>query len=166
MVRRSRALDRAPFAERSDFFSNPSSRYRAGAAGAISITRRKPMARNRRQLSRRIGWIMRQQSLVIAFLTTMSLGASLDAQRTWNVDEANGVGTDFTDLPPALLAATHGDTILIRKGAYTPGSTNKGVSLLGEPGAVLRSSLGTFRVAGLPRGRTFVMKGLSNFATT
>ena len=38
----------------------------------------------------------------------------------WIVDAANGPGTSFTDLPPAIAAAQSGDTIIVRAGpAYT-----------------------------------------------
>jgi hypothetical protein len=37
----------------------------------------------------------------------------------WIVDQANGPGTNFTDLPPAIAAAQSGDTILVRAGNYT-----------------------------------------------
>ena len=42
------------------------------------------------------------------------LAAPLAAQRTWIVDAANGPGTDFIDLLPAIDAAASGDTILLR----------------------------------------------------
>src|SRR5262245_40112703 len=38
----------------------------------------------------------------------------------WIVDQANGPGTHFTDLPAAVAAAQSGDTILVRAGSsYT-----------------------------------------------
>jgi hypothetical protein len=90
------------------------------------------------------------------------------AQRTWTVDAANGPGTDFVDLPAALAAAVHGDTILVRKGLYTPGNTDQGVTILGVDGALFdtgpNASVATFRVTGLPAGRTFVMKRMGNSA--
>jgi hypothetical protein len=117
-------------------------------------------------LEERTRWTMHLPAPLLALLTTTSLVVPLAAQKTWVVDAANGAGTDFRDLPPALLAASDGDTILVRSGAYTPGSTSKGLSVLGEPGAQLRSQLGPFTVAGLPRGRTFVMTGFANLGTT
>lgn len=93
------------------------------------------------------------------------------AQRTWIVDQANGPGTNFSDLPPALAAAADGDTLLIRpslvippfnRGGYTPGTTNKGLTLLVSPGAKLDSTnlfATSLTVNGLPQGKTFVLKG-------
>ena len=37
----------------------------------------------------------------------------------WIVDAANGPGTNFLDLPPAVAAAASGDTIIVRAGSYT-----------------------------------------------
>jgi hypothetical protein len=49
--------------------------------------------------------------VALAFLLT-SVAA---AQRTWVVDSMGGIGSHFTDLPPAIAAAARGDTILVRR---------------------------------------------------
>jgi hypothetical protein len=84
-----------------------------------------------------------------------SLAAQAPAQRTWTVDAANGPGTDFLDLPPALVAAADGDTIRVRAGRYQPGRTSKALTILGENEA----SLSGFELIGLPAGKTFVLAG-------
>jgi len=86
------------------------------------------------------------------------------AQRTWVVDDAGGMGSDFKELQPAFNAAKPGDTILVRKGSYTPATTNKGVQLLGVDGVRFKTLLfppqnECLIVRGLPAGQTFVMKG-------
>lgn len=83
---------------------------------------------------------------------------ALPAQRTWIVDVANGPGTHFTNLPPAITAAADGDLILVRSGTYFGASTGKALTILGE-GARLDFMSGTFTVAALPAGRDFVLKG-------
>lgn len=99
----------------------------------------------------------------------LAFSPTLLAQRTWIVDRSNGLGTDFTDLQPALDAASHGDTIVVRFGVYYTAVTNRGVTLLGEssslPPTIASGLIGTsgiYRavlVEGLPAGRTFVMRG-------
>jgi len=68
--------------------------------------------------------------LLVRFLafTLLALVARAD---TILVDAANGPGTDYTDLPPALQAAHHNDLILVRAGDYSPFTTSKGVRILG-----------------------------------
>jgi hypothetical protein len=94
-------------------------------------------------------------SRVLAF-ALICVRASLSAQRTWIVDAASGPGHDFTDLPPALAAATHGDRIVLRAGSYNGATTDRGVTILGRS-AELRSPM---RVVGLALGRTFVLTGV------
>lgn len=97
-------------------------------------------------------------------LAALGLVTSLAAQRRWIVDEANGPGTDFTTLPPAIAAANDGDTVLIRAGNYTPITTSKGLTLLGVGAATIRQVDFVFapvvEITGLPASRSFVMKGL------
>lgn len=96
---------------------------------------------------------------LVALVATASLGA---AQRIWIVDAANGPGTDFRELQPALNASRAGDTVLVRRGGYTQAATNKGVRLIGGDGVRLtttRSDLPPFRLSGLPAGEDFVMQG-------
>ncbi len=53
----------------------------------------------------------------------------------WIVDAANGPGTNFTDLPAAVAAAAHGDTILVRAGAYSAFQVSgKALAIRGESG--------------------------------
>ncbi len=98
---------------------------------------------------------VRRISVVIGCCAGLSL--TLAAQRTWVVDAAAGPGHDFTDLPPALAVAGHGDLIAVRQGVYRGATTDRGVTILGT-GAVLATTL---RVTGLPLGATFVLSGFS-----
>lgn len=93
-------------------------------------------------------------ALALGLLTATGI-----AQRTWIVDAANGPGTDFTDLPPALTAATAGDRIVIRAGSYTGGATEKPLRLVAEPGAGL-SVFNSLIVRRLPAGTAFEISGL------
>ncbi len=88
--------------------------------------------------------------------------ATAAAQRTWIVDAANGPGTHFTDIPPAVAAAVDGDTLLVRSGTYTPFTTNKGIAVLGTPSALVQtpSFFPGIMVSGLPAGAVFRARGL------
>ncbi len=92
-------------------------------------------------------------------------GNSLQAQRTYIVDAAGGIGTHFKDLRAALLVTQHGDTIIMRKGIYEGAVTQLGLTILGEPGTTIRGFVRPMRVHSLPAGRRFVMKGIEIFAT-
>lgn len=94
------------------------------------------------------------------------LAAAPTAQaRTWIVDQNNGAGTHFTDIPPAVAAAANGDTLRIRPGVYSPFATGKALALLGEAGAIVRGALPPGRpavvdISQLAAGRTFVIDRL------
>lgn len=82
------------------------------------------------------------------------LAALAPAQRTWIVDNVNPVGADFTDLPPAVAAASHGDTILIRGniGGFSSTDVDKAVhiaSTLAGGGVGFRGDL---KIHGIPAG--------------
>jgi hypothetical protein len=105
------------------------------------------------------------RSLVLVLALSVGFGAAtVTAQRTWIVDAASGPGTDFTDLPPAVAAASDGDVLVVRAGSYADFTTGKGITILGVPGATMVRGFPwfgpCFRVAGLPAGRTFRAYGL------
>lgn len=87
----------------------------------------------------------------------LCVAAPLFAQRTWTVDRTNRPGTDFTDLPPAVVAAAPGDTIIVRVGAYTSSTIRNGIRLLAQ-GLVQITSL---TLDSLPSQQELVVKGLS-----
>jgi hypothetical protein len=92
-----------------------------------------------------------------AFLLALLLTSALPCQRTWIVDASNGTGANFTDLPPAFAAASAGDTILVRAGAYSTASVNKPLRVLGAPGALLGTGNPCLTISGIPAGATFVL---------
>jgi len=96
-------------------------------------------------------------SLLLAAAIALAAAPGVAQGRTWIVDGSNGAGTNFTDLPPAVNAAANGDQILVRAGSYTPASTGKALTILGQPGASFGN--GMFEVTGLPAGRDFVLAG-------
>lgn len=84
----------------------------------------------------------------------------------WIVDAANGPGTNFTDLPQAVAAATSGDTIIVKAGAYTCFDVSgKALTILGAGAASTVVSLpGIFGpqtgIHAVPAGTTFYVSGL------
>ena len=102
-------------------------------------------------------------------LVACGLVAAVAAQRTWVVDKANGAGTDFVDIPPALVAARDGDTILVRAGTYRPFAVSKGVTILGVPGRTRIDGLyflQSMTVSALPAGRVFRARDLTFLGAT
>ncbi|MCR9246528.1 MAG: hypothetical protein NXI31_15960 [bacterium] len=68
--------------------------------------------------------------LVVAF----AVGGPALSQ-TFIVDAANGPGTNFLDLPPAVAAAPSGAILEVRPGSYTGFTmSGKGLTILGGPG--------------------------------
>lgn len=99
--------------------------------------------------------------LVLAALPLLLFAAPGLAQRTWIVDAANGPGTDFTDLPPAVQAANPGDLVLVRTGTYSAFVTAKGLRIVAvAPAILVPGTTGlNLAVAGLPSGQTLVIHG-------
>jgi hypothetical protein len=70
-----------------------------------------------------------------------AVGAVLDAQ-TFIVDAANGPGTNFTDLPPAVAAVPDGAVLDVRAGTYSAFAiVGKGLSVVFASGASVNGVL-------------------------
>ena len=92
------------------------------------------------------------QPLAIALLSTICLADTI------LVDASNGPGTDYTDLPQAVQAASHNDLILVKSGGYSPFTTAKGIRILGLETNVEVS--GTCVIQNLHSTRKFVLQRL------
>lgn len=103
---------------------------------------------------------MRTPAPVGPFLL-LGLACSVAAQRTWIVDQF-GTG-DFLDVPPAVAAASPGDSILVRGvGPYDFSVTiDKALALMGQVHA--RFARGTLVIANLPAGHTVTVKNFGHF---
>ena len=85
----------------------------------------------------------------------------------WIVDAANGPGTNFTNIPPAIAAAGNGDTILVRPGTYSAFNVNgKGLTIRGSGAASTMVSGATTTISGVPAGSVFYVGGLKFLAGT
>jgi len=91
-------------------------------------------------------------------LAALLLTVSVAAQRTWIVDSRGGPGVDFTDLPPAVAAASAGDTVLVRANGgvqYESTRVEKGITIRGVDGASrLRDGM---LITNVPGGETIVL---------
>jgi hypothetical protein len=87
--------------------------------------------------------VSRRRRNALAALLALAAGAASPAQggMTWIVDQANGAGAHFTDIPPAVAAAADGDTILIRSGSYSGFATGKALTVLGEGAVAIRGTV-------------------------
>jgi len=88
-------------------------------------------------------------SLALAFQATV-----------WTVDDSGGPGVDFTDLPPAIAAASPGDVLLVRAGSYSKPIVNKGLSIHADQGAVV--TVAGLRVESIPAGERVTLSGLTS----
>jgi len=91
---------------------------------------------------------------VVAILVLLPL-ASPAFCGTWIVDQANGPGTNFTDIPPAIAAAVPGDVLIVRTGTYSPFTLQHGLTILGQSTSVKTS--GGIVLSGVPEGETAVL---------
>ena len=76
------------------------------------------------------------------------------------VDDSGGPGVDFTDLPPAIAAASPGDVLLVRAGSYSKPIVNKGLSIHADQGAVV--TVAGLRVESIPAGERVTLSGLTS----
>ena len=80
------------------------------------------------------------------------------SRNVWTVNAAGG--GDFTDLPPAVLAARSGDVLLVAPGDYTSFALHgKGLTILGE-GGVPRVTGAPIEVTDLAANQSLVLRGL------
>ncbi|HVS11037.1 MAG TPA: hypothetical protein VMS76_14300 [Planctomycetota bacterium] len=83
-------------------------------------------------------------------LTLVPLQRASAQNMTWIVHPGGGFGVHFTDLPPAVLAASPGDVLLVHGGTYSPFLLDKGITILAlVPGTVVVSNSGS-GIQGLP----------------
>ncbi len=106
------------------------------------------------------------QHLTIACAACLMAGVVSAQGQTWIVDEQGGPGVSFTEIAPAVAAASNGDTILIRAGTYGSFTTGKALTMLGEGDVRVQVTSFVFplppviEITGLAEGDTFVAKNL------
>jgi hypothetical protein len=99
--------------------------------------------------------------LATLLLPLLAVGA---VAQTFVVDEANGPGANFTDLPAAVLAVPNGAVLLVRPGTYqSPTLGARSLTLLGEPGANLLPTgiAGGLTISGLGPNHSILVRGFT-----
>ncbi len=106
---------------------------------------------------------MTRTAFLAGAVGVLLLASEAIGQQTWIVDAANGPGTNFTDLPPAVSSALvlPGDTLLIRNGTYTAPVIRKGLTLIPEQWGHAVAFVGTLTIQGLTAAERCVMKRVS-----
>ncbi|MFQ5505705.1 MAG: hypothetical protein ACE5F1_13045 [Planctomycetota bacterium] len=107
--------------------------------------------------------LLHLRSFISTFIAVGLASGLASGQKTWIVDKNNGPGTHYTDLPPAVAAAAHGDTIILRSGTYNATTIGKGLAILGRSGAVIRAGFfigPPLRINGIPAGKIFRMRNV------
>jgi len=100
---------------------------------------------------------IRSKRLLRGILALLALCSAVRAD-VIVVDESNGAGSDFSDLPQAIAAASHNDLLLVRSGSYSGFTTAKGVRILGLESNVEVS--GPCVIQNLHSSRKFVLSRL------
>jgi hypothetical protein len=93
-------------------------------------------------------------SLAIALLLA---GAAYS--KTWIVDAGGGPGVDFTDIPPAIAAASEGDLIVVRSGLYTAFTLDKGLILTADTGDLPQIASGIPCIENIGSGKSATLAG-------
>ena len=96
----------------------------------------------------------------VGTLSLLAAGPSLAQGQLWVVDGASGPGFDFTDIQSAVDAASDGDTIVVRDGAY-PGFTIDAKSLVVTEAAGSFTSTADFTVINLAPDQEVTVRGLN-----
>lgn len=77
----------------------------------------------------------------IRYLVVLTCAAPAFASNVWIVDAAMGPGAHFSDIPAAVIAASSGDVVLVRSGAYTGFViSGKALAVCADAGAVVTLS--------------------------
>lgn len=95
---------------------------------------------------------LRSTALAAFFLSSSTFAT------TWTVDAAGGVGSDFTTISAAVAAASPGDVILVRPGAYAGFTVSEGIAILGGPVAPTITTKTTINA--VPAGPRFTLAGM------
>jgi hypothetical protein len=96
----------------------------------------------------RINEMMSRVLSIVCASACLAIAAS--GSTTYVVDVNGGAGVDFTDIPPAIAAASPGDVIVVHSGGYSGFNLDKGLSIVGAPG-VTTSSIQIIGIGSGPR---------------
>ncbi|MEM7307882.1 MAG: hypothetical protein AAF682_14480 [Planctomycetota bacterium] len=87
------------------------------------------------------------------------LALALLPSQVWIVDDSGGPGVDFTDLPPAIAAASAGDVLIVRAGSYSEAVVGQGITIQADEGALADAA--GLRIESVPAGESVHIAGLT-----
>lgn len=101
----------------------------------------------------------------IRLAAVLLLATLAPAQRVWIVNKAGGAGVDFTDIPPAITAASPGDIVRVLGNAsvtYSPFTLSKALTVEARSGAMCYGFFITnaVTISNLPPGAVARISGL------
>ena len=94
-------------------------------------------------------------------LASLSLAPLAAAGQVWTVDD--DPGADFTEIQPAIAAASAGDVILVKEGFYPIFNLGKGLAIVAEADEDVRID-GSWRIESIPAGEFALLRGLRTAA--
>jgi hypothetical protein len=103
---------------------------------------------------------MKTTQLALAGLLISLCPSSALAGQTWWIDDGGGAGIDFTDIQPAIDAASGGDILIIHPGSYSGFNLGKNLTLLGSEASDTSVVTGHVTISGLPGPTRAVLTGL------
>jgi len=87
-------------------------------------------------------------------LATFALACSPALANTLVVDAAGGPGSQFNDIATAIAASSSGDVILVRAGAYSPFTVDRGIVIVGSTGVLVTGGVSVTGIVAAERAAT------------
>lgn len=79
---------------------------------------------------------------------------------TFVIDDDGGVGVDFQDIQSAILAANHGDILIVRDGDYAGFTLDRGLTIIAAETNFSANIDSTITITGVPNPRRALLSGL------
>jgi hypothetical protein len=104
---------------------------------------------------------MQRSRIARSGMLAMLLATPTLAQAIWIVDDDGGAGVHFTDIPPAIAAASSGDVLRVFPGSYSTFVLDKALVIVAQPGGTALVN-GLAKIAGIGGGTSIaVVAGLT-----
>lgn len=107
--------------------------------------------------SNRAGFSRTVIALTLLTLFVFSMAPQIQATQ-YIIDDDGGPGVDFTNIYPAVVAASDGDVLIVRNGTYGSFSLNKALAIVADTGHYPKIDWDKHsRIYDIPQGRTAVL---------
>ncbi len=107
-----------------------------------------------------LGSTMKMIRYALAGLLLSLSSTSALAGQTWWIDDSGGAGIDFTDIQPAINAASAGDLLIVHPGTYSGFNLGKNLTIMGFNVNHTSVVNGTVTIANLTSPGRAVLTGL------